>query len=144
MLKRKGDLFTTDAPAIGHGVNCQGLMGAGVAAIFRDKFPKNYNQYKTNCDLKFLRPGESFLYVEDGQPIFNLATQDQPGPDAQYRWVLKAATNAMEQAEQLKLDRIAIPLIGCGIGGLNWEPVEAILHATELSFPNTQWEVWKL
>lgn len=144
MIKRKGDLFSTDAPAIGHGVNCQGLMGAGVAKIFKDKFPKNYQAYYDVCDLKFLQPGETFVRSEDGLFIFNMATQNQPGPDAQYRWVLLAATDAMKQADKLNLDRIAIPQIGCGIGGLNWEPVEKILHATELAFPKTQWEVWKL
>lgn len=144
MIRRLGDLFSTDAPAIGHGVNCQGLMGAGVAKVFKDKYPKNYQAYYDVCDLKFLRPGETFIYHESDTYIFNMATQDQPGPDAQYRWVLKAATDAMERADKMQLDRIAIPLIGCGIGGLQWEPVEKILFATELSFPNTQWEVWKL
>jgi O-acetyl-ADP-ribose deacetylase (regulator of RNase III) len=119
-------------------------MGAGVAVAVKQAFPKNYEAYRKNCDLKFLRPGESFLYVEEGKAIFNMATQDKPGPDAQYRWVLEAATDAMKQADALDLDRIAIPLIGCGIGGLVWEPVEAILRATELAFPKTQWEVWKL
>lgn len=144
MIKRLGNLFDSTAPALGHGVNCQGLMGAGVAKVFKEMFPKNYEAYNTNCDLKFLRPGETFVYHEGDKHIFNMATQDQPGPDAQYRWVLKAATEAMDMAERLNLDRIAIPLIGCGIGGLVWEPVEAILRATELSYPNTQWEVWKL
>lgn len=144
MIKRRGNLFDTDAPAIGHGVNCQGFMGAGVAKVFKEQFPKNFQAYYDVCDLNFLQPGQTFVREEEGLFIFNMATQEQTGPDAQYRWVLKAATDAMEQAEKLKLDRIAIPQIGCGIGGLNWEPVEAILFATELSFPNTQWEVWKL
>ena len=144
MIKRLGDLFTTDAPAIGHGVNCQGVMGAGVAKIFRDKYPKNYQAYKTACDLKFLRAGETFVYHENDIYIFNIASQDQPGADAQYKHVLRAGVDAAHQATNMGIDRVAIPMIGCGIGGLEWDMVEEILRNIETVYDSFEFEVWKL
>lgn len=144
MIKRLGDMFTTDAGAIGHGVNCKGVMGAGVAKIVKDKFPRNYDAYKTACDLEFLRPGETFVHYENDTLIFNMASQENPGADAQYLWVLQSAIEAAQVATQRGLKKIAIPQIGCGIGGLVWEPVEHILISVELSFSDFEFEVWKL
>jgi len=144
MIKRKGNLFDSTSVALGHGVNCQGIMGAGIAVEFKNRFPKNYEAYRTNCDLKFLRPGEAFVYLEDGKYIANLATQDKPGPDATYERVMYAAADAALQLSKHGVDTLAIPLIGCGIGGLEWAGVECILKAVEIIVPNFEFEVWKL
>jgi O-acetyl-ADP-ribose deacetylase (regulator of RNase III) len=144
MIKRKGDLFTTDAAALGHGVNVKGLMGAGIAKVFKEKFPKNYGAYRRACDVKLLKPGEAFIYFEDNKYVVNLSTQREPGPDASYKWVLYAAADAALQLAGTGVDRLAIPMIGCGIGGLEWPGVEHILRAVEIIVPNFEFEVWKL
>lgn len=144
MIKRIGNLFDTDAVAIGHGVNTKGVMGAGIAKVFKENYPKNYQAYATNCQLRFFVPGQTFVYKENDHFIFNMATQELPGADAQYRHVLRAGADAAEQALRLKVDKVAIPLIGCGIGGLEWSMVEEILRNIEAVYDNFQWEVWKL
>jgi len=144
MIKRLGDVFSSTAEAFGHGVNCHGVMGAGVAKIVKERYPKNYTSYRNICDAGLLETGEAHHYVEDGKHIFNMATQLQPGPDAQLRWVLLAGMDVAQTCVHLGIDRVAIPLIGCGIGGLNWEQVEHVLRSVELCYQDFQWEVWKL
>jgi O-acetyl-ADP-ribose deacetylase (regulator of RNase III) len=144
MIKRRGDLFSTDAQAIGHGVNCEGVMGAGIAKVFKEKFPNNYEAYRKYCSMKFLSPGTAFMKKENGLLIFNMATQYRPGPDATYSRVLRAGADAAELAVANGIDRIAIPLIGCGIGGLEWSMVEELLRTIESVHDYFQWEVWKL
>jgi O-acetyl-ADP-ribose deacetylase (regulator of RNase III) len=119
-------------------------MGAGIAKVVREMFPKNYEAYRKNCDLRFLVPGQTFVYKENDLFIFNMATQDQPGADAEYRHVLRAGADAAEQCLTLGVDRLAIPLIGCGIGGLQWDMVEEVLRSIESVYDNFEFEVWKL
>ena len=143
MIKKSGDLFTTTQKAIGHGVNCQGVMGAGIAKAFYDKFPNNYHQYRGMCNRNLLQPGLIMPFWESGLIIVNLATQDRTGADARYDAVLDSTRNAAEWLMNCGVDRLAIPLIGCGIGGLEWPKVETVLLAVEVLYPGFEFEVWK-
>lgn len=149
MINRMGDMFTSDAPAIGHGVNCQGVMGAGVANLMRAKYPTVYAAYKRRCDSGNLIPGETQVVPIPfdeavGPPFYvvNMATQSMPGPDARIFHIEGAASAAALVAEAFDWGRIAIPRIGCGIGGLTWDEVRPVLEATEGN--GFQWEVWTL
>lgn len=132
---RTGDLFAqTDVRAIGHGVNCQGMMGAGIAVPFKFKFPKMYLAYRTLCDS--LGPdliGDIFPWTyrpegaQENHIVFNLFTQVQGGRDARYSAVESAVRRACLYAQSYGVDKIAIPQIGCGIGGLEWAKVEEVL-----------------
>jgi O-acetyl-ADP-ribose deacetylase (regulator of RNase III) len=144
MIKRKGDLFSTDAEAIGHGVNTKGVMGAGIAVAFKEKFPKNYQAYHNACVTGLFLPGETFVFKEGDLFIANIASQNQPGANAKYDLLLHAAVDAALQLTDLYgINRLAIPLIGCGIGGLEWDGVEVILKGVELIVPGFEFEVWK-
>ena len=144
MIRRKGDMFTTSLKAIGHGVNCAGVMGAGIAKPIRAKYPNNYRNYRALCQNKGLNPGGLLTVTENGMTIFNMATQRQPGRDARYDAVFASGFKAANTALNMGLDSIAIPMIGCGIGGLEWDKVESILLCVEDITENFEWEVWKL
>lgn len=147
MKHKQGDMFTTDAPAIGHGCNIRGAMGAGVAAIVARKFPNTEARYRDLCMRKVFDGGE-VLVTREFDPragnvfIFNMMTQVNPGADASLELIKTAAENAVNEALQRGIFRIAIPQIGCGIGGLRWEDVEPVLKKTEKS--SFEWEVWTL
>lgn len=142
MIKRVGNLFDTGATCIGHGVNCHGIMGAGIAKEFKRRFPDNYRAYSRRCRDKTLRPGKTFVWAEDGTTIMNMASQNRPGADATYEWLFLAAQDAAAKATALGEKVIAIPQIGCGIGGLKWHKVEVVLLAVEI-LSGIEFEVWK-
>lgn len=143
MIKKKGDLFSTTARALGHGVNCDGVMGAGIAVAFKEKFPKNYITYRNACDTKMLRPGEALVNYEDNFHIANISSQDKPGKNARYDWAFQGFLDAALQLDIRNINVLAIPLIGCGIGGLEWDGVEYLLKAVEVIVPGFEFEVWK-
>jgi O-acetyl-ADP-ribose deacetylase (regulator of RNase III) len=144
MIKRRGDLFDTDAAAIGHGVNVRGVMGSGIAVAFKEKFPKNYRAYHNACVTGLFRAGETYIFQDNGIYVTNIASQDQPGPNATYKYLMTAALDAAcELTDFYNQTRLAIPMIGCGIGGLEWDGVEYILRAVEIMVPGFEFEVWK-
>lgn len=144
----QGDLFQTDCKAIGHGVNRRGLMGAGVARIVREQFPEVYRFYREVCLLKpeEIPLGEVLPASDPSHPgtvIFNMATQDLPGPNANLRAIMTSAFTTLGIAKSLGIPEVAIPKIGSGIGGLNWEDVEEVLLHAE-SFNDSKFVVYFL
>lgn len=150
MIEKNGDLFDTKASYIGHGVNCCGVMGAGIAKTFRERFPNNYKNYQAACNNGRLTPGGFMVVPEkfDGRIylITNLASQEKPGADADYKWLFSSLWSWAEQASEPNRLRlyggiIAIPEIGCGIGGLEWLNVKRIIQVVEDCWP-VEFEVW--
>jgi O-acetyl-ADP-ribose deacetylase (regulator of RNase III) len=128
--ERKGNLFEADdLDALAHGVNCKGVMGAGIAKEFARRWSDILPPYREFCQGASVPLGAAWLYIAgDGTLIFNLTTQRRPGPDAKLRWVAQAVGNMLEQAELTGVKRIGMPRIGCGIGGLEWVEVRMIVE----------------
>lgn len=116
---KEGDLFESGLPAIAHGVNCQGIMGAGIAVQFRKRHPRMYESYRRRCLKGAMLPGDIMPWRHPGGVVFNLATQDLPGPYAK-PWMITAALGRMitEAHHDFGITEIGLPAIGCGIGGL--------------------------
>lgn len=144
----QGDLFNSTAKAIGHGVNIRGKMHAGIANKFRTEYPVNYQQYQNACANQILKPGGCFVFW-DGffsfgnnvkrKLICNIASQDEPGPHAKYTWLESGLKVAVNACKIYNIDRLALPKIGCGIGGLEWDRVVPILEKADINI-----EVWVL
>lgn len=142
MIENLGSLFETNAPAIGHGVNTRGLMGSGIAVLFKNKFPKMHEAYVRLCSENLFNPGETLVYVpHEGPVVYNMASQEFPGADARLELLASSADMAAEHADSLGFERIAIPRIGCGIGGLKWEDVRPVLEGIE-KLHDLEFEVW--
>lgn len=144
MIHKTGDLFTTGLVAIGHGVNLRGVMGAGVARLVREKYPDAEEKYVEACAANALHPGAvQVLELWDTCIIVNMATQIAPGPHAKIDLIDLAARNVvMELTWRYGLLKLAIPRIGCGIGGLDWDKVEPVFQAAEALVPGFEFEVW--
>lgn len=129
VVEKTGDIFSTGANVIAHGVNTVGVMGAGIAVAFRDSFPEMYNAYREQCRQGF-NPGGAYIWVQaENLWIANISSQEKPGRYARYAWLtLGAYQTYLEMIKAGKEDwTIAFPQIGCGIGGLDWNIVKGIL-----------------
>jgi len=142
LIEREGDLFTTEAKAIGHGVNCVGVMGAGIAKTFRDRFPTMYNSYRWRCSRDLLSAGDVMIWHGDEDLyVFNIASQYLPGADAKIFWLAQGVIGAVLHCEALGLPVLALPYIGAGIGGLEPENVKHWLTEIAEAGP-TDIELW--
>lgn len=142
----KGDLLDTDCRIIAHGVNCQNVMGSGVARALFMKWPEvkfNYHQMFNEFHDYAGEEGEGFMgsiqaieLVED-KIVVNCFTQMYYGNDFDTRYLsYDALEECMWNLYDLCLEygeyEVAIPLIGCGLAGGEWSVVKAIL---EVVFP---------
>jgi O-acetyl-ADP-ribose deacetylase (regulator of RNase III) len=138
-----GDLFRNrfGVQAFAHGCNCQGIMGAGIAVGFRERYPAMYEEYRRRCKAKprEFNLGDAFLWKTKGQPwVFNLATQeDIRGVRATYEAVEQALRTMKTEADAEDIGTIAIPRIGAGHGGLAWNKVREIVDRVFSNWPGT-------
>lgn len=127
--------------AIGHGCNCKGLMGSGIARQFADRYPEMEAQYAQECAEGLLWPGDIMPWqteTENPQVIMNLMTQNNPGADARGMWIAEALDTAMRWLENAGIDHLGIPEIGSGIGGLSQDYAHYIFEETAHRFPEME------
>lgn len=127
---RTGDLFNQpDLGALGHGVNCKGMMGAGIATLFRRRDEDMFKAYRAMCHAGDLQPGGFFPWKHaDGTWTYNLASQYDLGADARLDAIEASLTRAVAHAEHNGITGIGLPRIGSDIGGLNWDDVRAVIE----------------
>lgn len=142
---RTGDLFTSEAHALAHGVNTQGRMGSGIAKQFRLTYPEMFSEYQRICHDGLLAPGGLFPWRIPGEErwVYNLASQELSGPNARVEWVAASAAAMIEHAEKHAVPSVALPRIGAGIGALSWSAVEPVLSDLAQT-TSVQIEVWTL
>ncbi len=134
----QGDLFETNATIIAHGCNCQGVMGSGVAKLVRDQYPEAYQRYLEKYEQEGWRLGEvQFVAQPNGKWIANCATQDEFLPRGICHANYDAIRACMIQLKTFARDRglsIAMPKIGAGLAGGDWNVIESILNEVFTDF----------
>lgn len=140
---KTGDLFTSTKTALGHGVNCQGVMGSGIAVTVKKLFPENFKAYRNVCQKGLLKPGMVYPYREKNKVILNIASQNKTGADASLDWIAIGMWKALGYCEDRGLDGLAIPRIGSKIGGLDWKDVHPLLKEIFDDWP-LELEIWTL
>lgn len=140
---KTGDIFTTSLPAIAHGVNLRGVMGAGIAKQVKEAFPKAYAVYCEECKTGSLKPGEaSAVHIEGKRWVINVASQIEPGPNASIELLESGVLQAVKWASENGIEGIAFPLIGAGIGGLHQNDTVRALEKAGEAYPEVAIELW--
>jgi O-acetyl-ADP-ribose deacetylase (regulator of RNase III) len=125
----KGDLFQTEGlRAYAHGCNCAGAMGAGVAVAFKKRWPRMFEEYTARCADGRFRLGDVFVWNEGDEVVYNLATQEHWKTKARLPALARALRKAVALAEHAGVERIGLPRIGAGLGGLEWPRVKSVLN----------------
>lgn len=149
VVHREGNVFNSEMPAIGHGVNTEANMGGGIAATVRKLYPSVNKAYNHACKKGNLNPGGHIAIraeeFEGPEPryILNMASQKKSGRHARYDYLEASMTKAFEWVDEAGLEGLALPEIGAGIGGLEWSDVLAIIENKAALYPHLVIEVWK-
>lgn len=124
----RGDLFATEGiRAWAQGCNCVGSMDAGVAVAFKKRWPRMFDDYAARCADGRFRLGDVFVWVEGDAVVYNLAIQEHWKAKAKLAALVRALRKMVELASHAGVERIALPRIGTGLGGLDWARVKKVL-----------------
>jgi O-acetyl-ADP-ribose deacetylase (regulator of RNase III) len=129
-----GDILKCDAEAVVNTVNCVGVMGRGLALQFKNAFPQNFKAYAAACTAGEVRPGHMFVF-ETGQLlhpryIVNFPTKRHWGDPSLLADIETGLTALCETVRLYNIRSIAVPPLGCGLGGLAWSEIRPRIEAT--------------
>ena len=124
------DLFKSGADILVNPVNTVGVLGAGLARAFRSRWPKYAAAYYTLCARGELPAGGAALYHTAHPPpaiIASAATKAHWRNPSTLGLVEGAAEALADLVSPLDAQSIAVPKLGCGLGGLDWRDVHAVI-----------------
>ncbi len=138
----KGNMLTADVEALVNTVNCVGHMGKGIALQFKKAFPENYEAYRKACAAKEVQPGSMFIY-ETGtmltpRYIINFPTKRHWRGNSRYEDIESGLKALVADIQRLDIHSVAIPPLGCGLGGLDWQRVYAMIASAFSSVPDIE------
>ena len=138
----RGDILRTDAEALVNTVNCVGVMGRGIALQFRKAFPENYSEYKALCDENGLRIGTVFVH-DTGRCLYpryiiNFPTKRHWKGKSRIEDIEAGLKALVQEIRSRNIRSIAIPPLGCGLGGLDWQDVEPRIRRALEPLPNVR------
>ena len=133
-----GNLFTSNSKVLVNTVNTVGVMGKGIAFDFKKYYPKMFKEYKNLCDSNQLNIGDLYLYKTSNKWILNFPTKEHWRTPSTVEFIEKGLQKLVQDALRLQINDIAMPKLGCGNGGLNWESevkpiVEKYLHKSPIN-----------
>jgi O-acetyl-ADP-ribose deacetylase (regulator of RNase III) len=126
-----GNLFEADVEALVNAVNTVGVMGAGLALQFKETFPANFKAYAAECKAKRLVVGRVFVFEQASAPryLINFPTKQHWKGALKPEYVRDGLVDLVAQVERLGIASIAVPALGCGLGGLEWSEVRPMIEA---------------
>ncbi len=134
-----GDLLQSNVAIIGHQVNTQGAMGAGIALSIKTKYPEVYPPYREFCRTRSHPLGGcQIVPTQDGRYVANLFGQERFGRGTvQTNYVaLGRALRVLKSFAQAHQLSVGLPYgIGCDRGGGKWPVVLALITEVFQDYP---------
>lgn len=124
----RGNLFSSPAQVLTNAVNCVGVMGAGIALDFKNRFPVMFDDYKRRCTLGEVVPGRPYLWENDEVQILNFPTKRHWKDPSQIEDIEAGLQYLATHYTDLGIATLALPPLGCGLGGLSWSDVKPMIE----------------
>lgn len=128
----KGNILESNTEVIINPVNIVGVMGKGLALQFKQKFPTNYKIYKEACNDKTIDIGKLLLVDESNLErkkfVINFPTKKHWRNPSKIEYIEEGLKDLVRIIETQKFESMAIPALGCGLGGLEWGSVKLLIE----------------
>ena len=131
IVYRPSDIFSIDCAAIVNPVNCVGVMGAGLALAFKRRYPSHFSSYREACRVRALCPGAVHIddFGERVSPRFLVAlpTKRHWRDPSRLDDIERSLDALAVEIRRRRIPSVALPKLGCGLGGLDWPDVHAAI-----------------
>jgi O-acetyl-ADP-ribose deacetylase (regulator of RNase III) len=142
IIESEGDLLQADAEALVNPVNSVGTSGKGLALAFQRAFPDNDMAYRLMCSLGNVQPGQMFVTEtgRTGNPrlIINFPTKRHWRSQSRLDDIEAGLQDLVEVLRARRIGSVAVPALGCGLGGLAWDDVRPRIVAALDPLPDVR------
>ena len=124
-----GNIFNTKAQTIVNTVNCVGVMGKGIALVFKLRYPAMFDIYQDFCKQGLIGIGKLWIYKGDARDpwVLNFPTKTHWKLPSEYEYIEKGLQKFVETYKEKGITSIAFPLLGANNGGLDGKKVEELM-----------------
>ena len=120
----KKDLFTIENNYyLAHCISADFALGAGIAKTFNSKYDMRF-KLRNNYPNYVYRGGDALL-VDN---VFNLVTKAKCFQKPTYESLTESLEMMRDKITSLKINNLAMPMIGCGLDRLQWSQVKNIIE----------------
>ncbi len=137
---RIGNLFESSSEALVNTVNTVGVMGKGIALQFKKLYPNNFKAYNELCKSGNFEIGQILAFRDQNtitgeKIILNFPTKKHWRSPSQYDFIELGLIELKNVIQKENIKSVAIPPLGSGNGGLQWQKVKTLieLHLSEIS-----------
>jgi O-acetyl-ADP-ribose deacetylase (regulator of RNase III) len=136
----KGNLLEASAEALVNTVNEVGVMGKGIALMFRETFPDNAREYEEAAKAGEVRVGHVLATRNPAllgpRWIIHFPTKKDWRHPSKLSWIRDGLKDLIKVVHQHGIRSIALPPLGCGNGGLEWTQVRAEIETAAADMPD--------
>lgn len=144
---KQGNLLKADAEALVNTVNCVGVMGKGIALQFKQAFPDCFKEYKRACDRDEVQPGHMQVHDRNSylnpRFIINFPTKRHWKGKSRMEDVESGLAALRKTILDLGVRSVAVPPLGCGNGGLEWNTVRSRIEAVLGDLPDVEIQLFE-
>jgi O-acetyl-ADP-ribose deacetylase (regulator of RNase III) len=123
----RGNLLDADVEALVNTVNTVGVMGKGIALQFRKAFPRVFDDYKAACDAGEVQPGRMMVsqtgQISGPRLVINFPTKRHWRGKSRIEDIDSGLRDLVRVLAEWDVRSVAVPPLGCGNGGLDWNLV---------------------
>jgi O-acetyl-ADP-ribose deacetylase (regulator of RNase III) len=125
----RGNIFDSEMQTLVNPVNCRGVMGAGLALQFKERYPLYFDAYQFACKQGVLEKDKCFIYdVSEHRKIYSFPTKIHWRGNSTKKLLGEGLLHLTSSVDDYGITSLAVPALGCGLGGLKWEEVRPILY----------------
>jgi O-acetyl-ADP-ribose deacetylase (regulator of RNase III) len=126
-----GNIFNSKAQTIVNTVNCVGVMGKGIALVFKLRYPKLFEKYQELCRQRLIEVGKLWLYREepDAPWVLSFPTKKHWKDPSEYSYIEAGLKKFVDTFKEKGITSIAFPLLGANNGGLDAARVLDIMQS---------------
>lgn len=143
----QGNLLESKAEALVNTVNTVGVMGKGIALMFKERFPINTAAYEEACAAKEVHTGRMFVTDTDElmgtRWIINFPTKQHWRGKSRMEWIEEGMADLKRVIKELGIRSIAIPPLGAGNGGLDWAAVKPVIVNALQDLPEVDIQIYE-
>lgn len=144
---KHGDILQSETEAIINTVNCVGVMGRGIALQFKNAYPDNFKAYAIACKAEQVVPGKMFVFetrmLTGPRYIINFPTKRHWKGKSRIEDIVAGLDDLVSVIQRYDIRSIAIPPLGSGLGGLDWNEVKPLIESAVQSLEAVQIEIYE-
>jgi len=137
-----GNLLDADTTALVNTVNTVGVMGKGIALMFKERYPDIFKDYATACKNKEVQTGRMFVTqtgkLHGPKWVIHFPTKRHWRQPSKLEWIDEGLADLRRVLVEKQIDSVAIPPLGAGNGKLDWADVKPLIEKHLADLPGVE------